>query len=309
MREDHLKEDPIFPGQDWAVVSYVNPKDAVLKKSLYYVNNFMVHDINKSLTASSVQMVKLLKSQMRSKIDDLLDKLKDSRDPEDKHMGQLLEKRYREMEIDEDEFVDECRRTYELDDEELSDKYKMYISENRQRLDLTFDESHGNMTSLRGFKVRGAFKQLKDARDHGQFLRDNVENGIHTFVVAMGKWFPLDVEVDEIGDQEYMLPELNKMMGKYHEGIHARNQHYNERKKDLQEKAHDHNQMNTKDRLQEKLRKQRHEKMRREVEEQQRLVTGGASSASSASNDTPAKKRRKKKNTRNATTEVSQPTE
>jgi hypothetical protein len=129
MRVDHLKVDPVVPGQDWAVVSFVNPPDMAVKKFLHYVNNFMVSDINKTLTASATQMAKLLKSQMRNKIDDLLDKLKHSHDPDDKHMGQLLEKRYRDMDIDEDEFVDECRRRYELDDAELMDRYKMYVTE------------------------------------------------------------------------------------------------------------------------------------------------------------------------------------
>lgn len=287
LEEDHLKEDPIVPGQDWAVVSFVNPEDMVVKKFLYYVNNFMVNDINKTLTASATQMAKLLKSRMRGKIDDLLDKLKYSKDPDDKHLGQILEKRYRDMELDEDEFVDECRRRFELDDEELSDRYKMFLAENRQRLDIDFDGSHDHATSSRGFKIRGSYQRLTEAKERCHFLRNEVERAVHAFVVPVGKWFPVDMEADEVQDQEYMLKELNSMMGKYHEGVHARNQHYNDRKKDMEEHARNKNNLSTKDRLQNKLRANRKAKMRREMDEHEALCKQNT--------DSTKKKRRPKK--------------
>ena len=65
------------------------------------------------------------------------------------------------MEVDEDEFVDECRRKYELDEEEIMDRYKVYIAEHRQRLDREFDEAHDDAVSTRGFKVRGSYQVYK----------------------------------------------------------------------------------------------------------------------------------------------------
>jgi hypothetical protein len=230
---DHLKQDPILNGQNFVVVSFVNPKDKVVEKNLYYMNNYLVQDVNKLLTAQAIQMVKKLSSDMRSRISDTLDRLKCSVDEEDKHIYKLLSEKYQEMVIDEDEYLEECRRQYEINSEEILDKYKIYLTENRVKLDHDFDEANDDANSLRGFKVRGAYSRFEDARDRAQFLRDNVEPGIHAFVVQMGVWFPVDMDADEVQDQEYMLQKLNELMGRYHDGMKARDRFYQERKEDL----------------------------------------------------------------------------
>jgi hypothetical protein len=273
---DHLKQDPILNGQNFVVVSFVNPKDKLVEKNLYYANNFMVNDINKMITAQAIQMVKKLSVEMNKKISDTLDRLKNSVDEEDKHIYRILNEKYRSMSLDEDEYVEECRRQYELDSEEILDRYKMYLSENRVKLDHTFDEANNDANSLRGFKVRGAFSRFEDARDRAQFLRDNVEQGIHAFVVQMGVWFPVDMEADEVQDQEYMLPKLNELMGKYHEGMQARDQFYQERKKEMMENPAQVSggKMSVKERLQKKLQEKQSKKVNDELAEFKALHQG-----------------------------------
>jgi hypothetical protein len=268
---DYLKTDPVLNGQDYAVVSFVNPGDPVVEKNLYYVNKFLVADINKTLTAQCIQMVRKLQVDMRSKITDVLDRLRASANEEDKNLSRILEGRYRDMQLDEDSYIEECRRRYEMDASDISDRYKMYLTENRQSMDTEFDQANDHKTSLRGFKVRGAFARMADARDRAKFLRDNVEPGIHTFVVPMGVWFPVDMEADEVQDQEYMLSQLNELMGKYHEGVHARNQHFAERKREMEQqgtapaKRVPHEAKDTKARLQEKLRKKKDAQIRADI--------------------------------------------
>jgi hypothetical protein len=254
---DYLKEDPLMSGQNFCVVSFVNPKDKVTQKHLHYVNNFMAADINRTLTAQAVQMAKKLTVDMRSNINTVLDTLKDSLDPEDKHLSSILEERFREMTIDEDKYVTDCQRAYTISQEEITDKYKIYLSENRMSLDDQFDKANDSVTSLRGFKVRGAFNRVDDAKARAKLLRDTVEPAIHTYIVPVGAWFPVDMDADEVQDQDYMLPQLNELMGKYHEGVQARNQHYQERKLEMAmagtaDKAG--GTKTTKERLQEKLR-------------------------------------------------------
>jgi hypothetical protein len=197
-------------------------------------------------------MVKKLSVDMRAAINPVLDRLKSSIDPEDKHMSRILEERFRDMAIDEDDFVLKCRREYTMNEEEITDKYKIFLSENRIVLDDDFDKTNDNATSLRGFKVRGSFSRLEDAKDRAKFLRDNVEQAIHTFIVPVGMWFPVDMDADEVQDQDYMLPQLNELMGKYHEGVQARNQHYQERKTEMENRGRA-AAKSTKERLQEKL--------------------------------------------------------
>jgi hypothetical protein len=268
---DYLKTDPVLNGQDYAVVSFVNPGDPVVEKNLFYLNKFLVADINKTMTAQCIQMVRKLQVDMRNKISDVLDRLKSSTNEEDKNLSRILEARYRDMQIDEDSYIEECRRRYEMDAAEITDRYKIYLTENRQSMDVEFDQANDHKTSLRGFKVRGAFARMADARDRAKFLRDTVEPGIHTFVVPMGVWFPVDMEADEVQDQEYMLSQLNELMGKYHEGVHARNQHFQERQREMQEqgavpaKRTAHEAKDTKARLQERLRKKKDAQIRADI--------------------------------------------
>jgi hypothetical protein len=286
-KKDYLKQDPIVPGQDYCVFSFVNPKDHVLGKQLHYINSFMVSDVNKNITAQAIQMVRKLQVDNRKKIEDVLDKLKFSVDEEDKAISRILEKRYREMQIDEDAYVEECRRRYEIDETELLDKYKIFLAGERSRLDREYDEAHDNQTSLKGIKFRGSFARLDDARDRAKYVRDNVEQGIHAYVIPTGVWVPIDMDADEVQDQDYMLPQLNELMGKYHEGTHARNVHYQERKREMEEAAADGNKKTTKERLQEKLRQKRNQKMRDEMSEFEKLAGGD--------NEKKKRKRHKKK--------------
>jgi hypothetical protein len=250
---DHLKQDPPIPGQYYNVVSFVNPKDKVLEKSLYYTNEFMVNDINKTLSAQAIQMAKKLNVEMNNKISAKLDKLKLSVDEEDKHIYRILNDAYRSMQLDEDAYVQECTREYSIDREELLDKYKIFLSENRTKLDLKFDKENDDATSLRGFKIRGAYSRFEDARDRAKLMRDSVEKGIHAFVVETGTWFPVDMDADEVQDQDYMLPKLNELMGKYHEGMQARDQLYQERKQEMSQATGPSTKETVKERLQKKL--------------------------------------------------------
>lgn len=294
-RRDYLKEDPPVTGQDWAVVSFVAPEDMVTKKTLHYVNRFMVADINKTITAQAIQMAKFLNASMRSKIDDVLDKLRSSVDDDDKRVYEILSKRYKEMEIAEDDFVGECRRKYELDEEEISDRYKIYLVENRQQIDREFDEAHDHVSSVRGIKVRGCYQDYKDAQARAKFVRDNIEEAIHAYVAPVGKWLPLDFDADEAQDQDYMLPQLNDLMQKYHENIHARNAHYNERKRELEASAHDGNKKTMKERLQQTLRERKNAKMRAELEAVRNAGVDGAPAPTPAPTEIKKTKKKTKK--------------
>ena len=299
-KTDHLKEDPPVPGQNWAVVSFVNPKDHVLGKLLHYANSFMVADINKTITAQAIQMVRKLSVDMRSRITETLDKLRYSLDEEDKVLLRLLEKKYGSMVLDEDEYVESCRRAYELDPEEITDRYKIYLTENRTRLNQEYDNAHGDVTSLRGFKMRANFSRLEDAHSHAKKMRDVVEPGIHAFVAPVGTWFPVDMEADEVQDQDYMLPELNDLMGKYHEGIRSREAFYQERKREMQESGDQSSAEVQRERMRDKLREKRNATMKQEIEA---YKTMGLKEGAAAGETSKVDKKKKRKHHKKRTTE------
>lgn len=308
MKTDYLKEDPELNGQRYAVVSFVNPEDRVLLKNLYYVNKFLVRDINQQIVAQASHMAKKVQVEMRKKISGTLDRLKMSTDEEDKHLYRILNDKFNDMQLDEDEFVQECHRKYTLDEEEILDKYKMFIAQNRTQVDGEFNDAHGDGTSVRGIKVRGSYQSYNEAAERCKYVRDNIEPAIHAYVVSVGTWFPIDFEADEIQQQDYMLPALNELMGKYHEGMRAKDAHYMERKREMSEKTRD----DPKSRIQERLRQKKHQRIKKDIEEFKRLQDGTAENEAEdleirkavaeknarallADEDKPKKKKNKKK--------------
>ena len=291
-KTDHLKEDPVLAGQDWVSISFVAPEDMVLKKNIYYVNNYLVSEVNQSLSAQAQHMAKFLAAQMRKKMEYTLDKLATSVDEDDRRLHKELSDKFSDMIVDEDEFVTECRRRYDIDEEEIMDKYKIYLVKNRTQLDSQFDEAHDDQTSVRGIKVRGTFASLKKAEERSEAMRE-FEPAVHTFVAPVGKWLPLDVNADEAQDQKHMLGELNDFMHKHYESVTAGQMEFDKRKGEMTKGAKREAAMNTKQRLQARLREQKRAKMRAEVDEMKNLAS--AESATITTTKIKKKKHRKRK--------------
>lgn len=248
---DYLKEDPPIANQDWCVISIISPKDAVTTKTLHYVNHFMVSDINATIASASQQMVKKLNTSFRKQFADTLMPLENSLNEDDQRVASLCKAFSSKFIINEDEYLHECRREQGIDEDELLDRYKIYLSKNRQELDGEFDAHHGNMVSVRGIKNRGNYSKSADAEKRAQFVR-GLEPAVHVFVAPVGKWCPVDFEADEVQDQEYMLAELNTLMSKYHENESDKNLHFEQRKTEMiaESKTRD----NASDDLKERLR-------------------------------------------------------
>lgn len=261
---DYLREDPPLHNQDWCVISFVNPKDKVTEKNIFYINNFFMADVNKQIEATSMHVVKKANAELTNRLKDKMDMLKSSVNEDDKVVYQILNTAFKGILLNENEFIDECTRKYKLNQEELMDRYKVYLTENRSQLDREFESVFGDATSVRGVKFRGSFASYKDAERHAKNMRE-FEPGHNVYVMPTGKWGPIDFEADEVQNQDYLNDQLNTLMGKYHENIHQRNQFYAERKREMLDDAQNKNKMTTKQRLQEKLRQKRNEKIRQEI--------------------------------------------
>jgi hypothetical protein len=268
---DHLREDPVLYGQQYALVSFISPNDKVEQKTIHYLNRFLVDEVNKTLAAQAVQAMKKLRVDMRKRIEDKLDKLKHSLDVEDQHLYKLLNEAYRDMDFDEDEYTEECTRLYQVDQQELLDRYKMYLAQNRAKLNAEYDAAHNNEVSVRGVKIRGTYLTLEDAKARAKALRD-MEPAHHIFVVPNGVWFPIDIEADEVQNQEHMLRELNDLMGKYYEGVNARNQHFQERTAEMQARP-DTREEKARERMQKKLQEKRRARLQAEAAQVKELIT------------------------------------
>ena len=278
-KTDFLKEDPIISNQEWTVWSFVNPKDKVLTKTLHYVNNFMVADLNKMISAQAMQMAKKLNARVTNSISTVGEHLKNSIDEDDKRLYQLFLKYAKKVSIDEDEYIDECRRQYQIDAEEITDRYKIYLADNRVSLDGEFDSANGEALSVRGIKNRGNYGRFADAEKRAKFVRE-LEPAIHVFVAPVGKWCPVDFEADEVQDQEYMSSGLQTLMAKYHENTEDRNSHFEQRKQEMVSNSGNKSKTTTRDRLREKLQKRKDAKSAADDEAALAATIAKASSSS-----------------------------
>lgn len=88
----------------------------------------------------------------------------------------------------------------------------------------------------RGFKVRGAMGSLEQMNKRAEQLRQANAN-FHIFTCEMGKWLPFDPSPDMLEDENYMEKQLNDLLMGYKQNKVNTKQHYDERKRELMEKA------------------------------------------------------------------------
>ena len=268
---DYLRVDSPIAGQNWACVSFISPEDMIQKRNLYYFNHFLYSEINQTLKSQAIHIAKEINALMRKTFETKIEKLEESLNDTDPILAKHLKNIQDNMQIEEEEFAGRCMHLYKIDYEELHDKFLMYSSENAVEMDKKFDQENYYKTSIRGFKIRGIYNQKKEADIKAVELRDMGEP-VHVFVAPVGYWCPWDPNPDSIQNSEYMVPELNNLMGKYHEDVKQKNKFFEERKQELIEDANKSNRERTKDRLRHKLMKQRQAKMEAEMKQNRLLA-------------------------------------
>ncbi len=270
-KRDYLKVDPPIPGQSWVCLSFVSPEALIKQKEMEYFNQFLYREINKTLKAQAVHAVKELAHVLRKTIEPQVDKYKASVNPNERLVGAHLEEAYKKLIPDEEDFASRCMHLYAEDYEELHDKYQMFKQQNGAELDKKFDQENNNLCSVRGVKVRGIFNDRRDADTKAKELRKLVEP-VHVFVAPVGYWLPWDPDPDAIQDSEYMLPQLNELMKKYHDNVRDRNAHFQERKQDEMQNANLTNAERRKKALYKKMAARREKKLEMELQKRHREV-------------------------------------
>lgn len=268
-KRDYLKVDPPIPGQDWVCLSFVSPEALIKQREMEFFNQFLYHEVNKTLKAQATHMVKELAHVLRKTVEPQVDKYKASVNENERLVGKHLEEAYKKLIPDEEEFANRCMHLYAEDYDELHDKYKIFKLQNAVELDKKFDAEHDNLCSVRGLKVRGVFNDRRDADNKAKELRKLVEP-VHVFVAPVGYWLPWDPDPDAIQDSEYMMPQLNELMKKYHDNVRDKNRHFEERKRDEMQNANLSNAERRKKAMLKKLADRRQQKITMEMQKRQR---------------------------------------
>ena len=88
----------------------------------------------------------------------------------------------------------------------------------------------------RAVKVRGTFKTLEQTYRKAEQLR-NADANFHIFTCEVGKWLPFDPPAELLEDENYMEDQLNQLLKGYKQNRVNTKQHYDERKREMMEKA------------------------------------------------------------------------
>ena len=271
---DALVDDPSINGQEWCCLSFVSPENLIERRELFYMNCFLYEEVNKYIGSSAEHMAKTLSTQYNKIFESMIETYSKSDDPKDKEFSEKLKILQSENKIDESQLVNKCTRQFYMDQQEISDKYTTYSSNNYQKLLEAYERKFNDQRcSVRGFKVRGSFKTYEEAKERCEFLR-NHEKYVGIAIAPVGVWVPWDPSPDAVQDSEYMLPELNKMMKSYNEQNRNRDIMFDERKKEMMSSNVSKSSNPTRDRLKKKLMEKEAQKLKEELESQKDSLEG-----------------------------------
>lgn len=210
---DYLKEDPIIAGQEVALISFVEPKNARLlqNKESFIASNFITHFL------SSYEKTK--KYQEEHSTEELTEELKD---------------------------------TLDLSYKNIQRQYYSYQKFNLSTLEIAFNKKHNKdkEPTVTGFKVRGVYPSQLVTKSKAEELQ-RFEPAINVFCIPVGKWIPYCPLNDQEVESEYQTDELNSLVKGKEDEMKKRDVDYEERKFRLRKKNEEENKLK-KEKLEEK---------------------------------------------------------
>ena len=126
----------------------------------------------------------------------------------------------------------EYSKTYAEFKEELS----FFKEDEEEKLQESYDKLVDYQTNVRGVKVRGVYDNLRAANIRAKVLQ-KLDRSFHVYVGQVGFWLPWDPTANNVEDQEYAEPELNRLVKEYKENETKKDMFYDEQKRDKQKAA------------------------------------------------------------------------
>ena len=198
--EDFLDNDPPIRGQNYACISFVSPEDVLRQRDIFRMSKFL--------------------GNIATEIDELLTGFADMKPDEEpcyKERVAGIRDRY----------------PYFFSEDLLQDEYRAFIDIRSGELDEEFKSVQGFQTSLRGFKIRGVYDSLDEARARAKAIGAK-DKHFHVFVAQVGCWCPWSPSPEEVQDVEYAETQLNTLMKNYKENVKQRDAFFSSRKEALQ---------------------------------------------------------------------------
>ena len=159
---------------------------------------------------------------------------------------------------------------YEKTFEQFREDLKFYQEDNEEKLQESFDNIVDYQTNVRGVKVRGVYDNLRAANIRAKVLQ-KLDRSFHVYVGQVGYWLPWDPTANNVEDQEYAEPELNRLVKEYKQNETKKDLFYEEQKREKQKAALEES-LRLKKVQEEEKQQEESERLAREEEEKQKLL-------------------------------------
>ena len=119
---------------------------------------------------------------------------------------------------------------------EFKEEFNFYTEDEEEKIQDEFDKLVDYQTNVRGVKVRGVYDNLRAANVRAKVLQ-KLDRSFHVYVGQVGYWLPWDPTANNVEDQEYAEPELNRLVKEYKENETKKDMFYEEQKREKQKAA------------------------------------------------------------------------
>lgn len=195
-----LEEDEQIRGQNWVLISFVEPKyDVLEKKETFMLTKYLEDKCNTYNNTNPMETkTKTVEEVKQEKLEKLAALLQNK---------EKLLLNFKEFKL--------CNK------EELQQEFEVYI------------KGHNN---IRGVKVRGVYNTIEEAKHKAQQLQ-KCDRSFHIFMAQVGRWLPFNPDPNDLEKQEYLETKLNDIVQKYEENRHQSKQFFEERKQEMIQEA------------------------------------------------------------------------
>jgi hypothetical protein len=177
---DYLDQDPELRGQKYACMSFVSPEEVIKRKDVYVLMKF----------------TKALSQDVLGMFSNIEEKFKGT--PQEREIGDMIKG------------IQE-RYSYLYSADEMQKELESFGAKHQESINRDFGALENFQTSIRGFKVRGVYDSLDEARARASKIM-TFDKKFNVFVSEVGCWCAWSPNPDEINDQEYAESHLNTLM-------------------------------------------------------------------------------------------------
>lgn len=195
-----LDQDAPIRGQKYSLISFVSPEDVILQKDIFVFKKFLEHFstdvevlLNGILSCPSLQNEQSIK--------DMVSNVRE-------------------------------RHACIFNHEDMALELAFFKNQNGDALEAEYQEKNDFQTSIRGFKIRGSYETLPEAKVRAENL-SRLDKHFNIFVCEVGCWSPWSPDPNDISDSEFRDARLNTLLQKYKEAGELRDVVFEGRKNEM----------------------------------------------------------------------------